>query len=168
MGRTTRRRRVEPTDEWEQLALLCRWPAQRAHEEIPPLMLFGSSVAERASETGTPERTLYRRVGRFEEEGVEGLFGSEHARRKTLPPAMRRLIVDRARPSAGPSTPLSTPTRSPTLQRALRQAPRPQDGAQGSRGRAHLLRFVRRFAPYREIPEGPERRLAVVALHAEG
>ncbi len=80
MGRTTRRRRVEPTDEWEQLALLCRWPAQRAHEEIPPLMLFGSSVAERASETGTPERTLYRRVGRFEEEGVEGLFGSEHAR----------------------------------------------------------------------------------------
>jgi len=94
MGRTTRRRRVEPTDDWEQLALLCRRPEQRAHEEIRPLTLFGSPVAERASETGTPERMLYRRVGCFEEEGVEGLFGSEHARRKRFPPAIRRNIVD--------------------------------------------------------------------------
>lgn len=30
------------------------------------------------------------------------------------------------------------------------------------------LRFVRRFPPYHEMPEGPERRLAVVALHTEG
>ena len=30
------------------------------------------------------------------------------------------------------------------------------------------LRFVRRFPPYGEIAEGRERRLAVVALHAEG
>jgi len=30
----TRRRRIEPTDEWEQLALLCRWPEQLAYEEI--------------------------------------------------------------------------------------------------------------------------------------
>ncbi len=32
MGKT-RRRRVEPTDDWEQLALLCRWPEQAAYEE---------------------------------------------------------------------------------------------------------------------------------------
>ncbi len=94
MGGRRRRRRVEPTDDWEQLALLCRWPEQRAYEEIRPLTLFGSSVAERASETGTPERTLYRRLGCFEAEGMEGLFGSEAARRKRLPPALRRLIVD--------------------------------------------------------------------------
>jgi len=46
----TKRRRVAPTDEWEQLALLCRWPEQLAYEEIRPLVLFGSWVAERAEE----------------------------------------------------------------------------------------------------------------------
>ena len=59
-----RRSRVEPTDEWEQLALLCGWPEQLAYEEIRPLTLFGASVAERAVETGAGERTLYRRLGR--------------------------------------------------------------------------------------------------------
>jgi hypothetical protein len=34
MGRTTRRRRVEPTDEWEQLALLCRWRVETATGEL--------------------------------------------------------------------------------------------------------------------------------------
>ena len=37
--------------------------------------MFGSSVAQRASETGTPERTLYRRMDHFEAEGMEALFG---------------------------------------------------------------------------------------------
>ena len=31
---TRRRRRIEPTDEWEQLKLLCLWPEQLAYEEI--------------------------------------------------------------------------------------------------------------------------------------
>ena len=48
MGRRRRRSRIEPTEEWEQLALLCRWPEQLAYEEIRPLTLFGASVAERA------------------------------------------------------------------------------------------------------------------------
>jgi hypothetical protein len=39
----TRRSRVEPTDEWEQLRLLGRWPEQLAYEEIPPTVLFGST-----------------------------------------------------------------------------------------------------------------------------
>lgn len=56
MGGRRRRERVEPTEEWEQLALLCRWPEQLAYEEIRPLTLFGVSVAERARETGTAER----------------------------------------------------------------------------------------------------------------
>lgn len=29
-----RRRRVEPTDDWKQLKLLCLWPEQLAYEEI--------------------------------------------------------------------------------------------------------------------------------------
>jgi putative transposase len=165
MGSTARRRRVEPTDEWEQLALLCLWPEQRAYEEIRPLTLFGSSVADRSRETGTAERTLYRRLGRFEEEGMESLFGAETARRrKRLPPSMRRLIVDLKadHPGLNPNEIANAcyvrfgrrPDRK-TVARVLEDEPIP-------------LRIVRRFPPYHEIPEARERRLAVVALHAEG
>jgi hypothetical protein len=66
----TRRRRVEPTDEWEQLKLLCRWPEQLAYEEIRPTVLFGSSVRDWAEETGSSERTLYRKAARFDREGI--------------------------------------------------------------------------------------------------
>ena len=44
---------------------LFEWPEQQEYEELRPLVLFGDSVAERSRETGTPERTLYRRVERF-------------------------------------------------------------------------------------------------------
>ena len=77
MGGRRRRSGVEPTENWEQLALLCKWPEQLAYEEIRPLTLFGASVVERASETGSAKRTLYRRLGRFEKEGMEDLFGTE-------------------------------------------------------------------------------------------
>ena len=70
-----RRRRVEPTDEWEQIELLCGWPEQVRYEEIRPLVLFGSPTAARAGEVGSSERTLYRRAGRFDSEGMESLFG---------------------------------------------------------------------------------------------
>jgi hypothetical protein len=106
MGGRGRRSRVEQTDEREQLALLCRWPEQLAHEEIRPLTLFGASVPQRSRETGSAELTLYRRVGRFEEEGMESLFGSGAAQRRRLPPAMRRLAS-----TSRPSTPASIPTR---------------------------------------------------------
>ncbi len=77
----TRRRRVEPTDEWEQLKLLCRWPEQLAYEEIRPTVLFGSSVRDRAEETGSSERTLYRKAARFDREGIDSLFNSAGAKR---------------------------------------------------------------------------------------
>jgi len=164
MGERRRRSRVDPTDDWEQLKLLCVWPEQLAYEEIRPLTLFGSSVPERARETGAGERTLYRRLARFEEEGVEALFGSEHARRKRLPPAMRRLVVDLKadHPGFNPNEIANAcyvrfgrrPDRK-TVARVLEEEPIP-------------LRMVRRFPPYHEMPEGRERRLAVVALHAEG
>jgi hypothetical protein len=34
MESSQRRRRVEPTDEWEQIELLCGWPEQRDNELI--------------------------------------------------------------------------------------------------------------------------------------
>ena len=56
----TRRQRVEPSDDWEQLQLLSRFPERITYELIRPVVLFGHSPAERARETGTPECTLYR------------------------------------------------------------------------------------------------------------
>jgi hypothetical protein len=96
MGERRRRSRVEPTAElrWEQLQILCAWPEQLAYEEILPLTLLGSPVPGRARETGVGERTLYRRLARFEAEGMESFFGSEKARRRRLPPTMWRLVVD--------------------------------------------------------------------------
>src|SRR5215211_7497944 len=98
MGRArmggTRRRRVEPTDGWEQLKLLCRWPEQLAYEEIRPTVLFGSSVRDRAEETGSSERMLYRKAARFDREGIDSLFDSAGAKRRELPPVVRRMIVE--------------------------------------------------------------------------
>jgi putative transposase len=161
---TRRRRRIEPTDEWEQLKLLCLWPEQLAYEEIRPTALFGVPVAERAEQTGSSERTLYRKVSRFEAEGVDSLFASEGAKRRGLPPAMRRLVVDLK--AEHPALNLSEIARicyarfgrrpdERTVRRVLEEEPLP-------------LRVIRRYPPFHEIPEARERRAAVVALHAEG
>lgn len=160
------RRRVEPTDDWEEIELLCGWPEQRDYELIRPLVLFGSPAAERASKIGaTSERTLQRRASRFEAEGMESLFGSDHARRRRLPPAIRRLIMDLKAEHPGfnlneiANAVYVRFGRRPdhkTVRRVLEEDPIP-------------LRFVRRYPPYHEIPEGRrERRATVVALHADG
>jgi putative transposase len=91
MGRS-KRRKVEPTDDWELLLPLFEWPEQQAYEEIRPMVLFGSPVTERARETGTPKRTMYRRIERFERDGMMSLFASgpstARAKRKGLEPAL--------------------------------------------------------------------------------
>ena len=125
---------------------------------------FGSPAAERAEQTGSSERTLHRKAARFDEEGVESLFDARSARRRRLPPALRRLIVD----LKAEYPPLSlgeiaricyvSTGRRPgkhTVGRVLAEEPAP-------------LRMLRRFDPYHEIGEPKERRRAIVALHAEG
>lgn len=89
-----RRPRVEPTDDWQELLPLFWWPEQLEYERLRQPVLFGSSVAERAEETGVSERTLQRRIQSFETEGMEGLFEAETAKRRRLPPNIRRLVVD--------------------------------------------------------------------------
>jgi putative transposase len=159
------RRRVEPTEDWEQIELLCAWPEQREYELLRPSVLFGSPASERAKETGAvSERTLQRRVVRFEAEGMESLFASEAAKRRDLPPAVRRLVVDLKAeyPGFNPNEIANAcyvcfgrRTARKTVKRMLAEEPLP-------------LRFVRRFPPYHETPGPAERRRAVVALHAEG
>jgi putative transposase len=164
-ARRRNRRRVEPTDEWEALVPLFLWPEQENDEVIRPLVLFGSSVAERAKETGTSSRTLYRRMDLFEIEGMESLFDSEPAnRRRRLPPAIRRLIVEVK--AEYPRLNLNEIAnivyvcfgRRPdprSVRRVLEEEPIP-------------LKILKRFAPYHETPEPTERRKAIVKLHAEG
>jgi transposase-like protein len=159
------RRRVEPTDEWEQIELLCGWPEQRDYELIRPLVLFGAPADGRSQETGASSgRTLRRKVARFEAEGMESLFGSEAAKRKRLPSAVRRLVVDLKAeyPGFNPNEISRVcyvrfgrrPARK-TVKRVLAEEPVP-------------LRFMRRFPPYHEIPVRRDARAAVVALHADG
>jgi putative transposase len=160
-----RRSRVEPTDEWEQIELLCGWPEQRDYELIRPLVLFGAPADRRSEETAASSgRTLRRRTARLEAEGMETLFGSETARRRRLPPVMRRLVVDlkAEHPALNPNEISRVcyvrfgrrPARK-TVKRVLAEEPM-------------ALRFVRRFPPYHEIPERRDRRAAVVALHSDG
>lgn len=90
MSTRRRRKRVQPTDDWEELLPLFLWPEQEGYETIRPLVLFGDPVAERAERTGVPERTLYRTTERFEAEEMESLFAAEPAKQRRLPPAVRR------------------------------------------------------------------------------
>ena len=89
-----KRPQIEPTEDFQQILPLCWWPEQVEYERMRQPVLFGSSVAERAKETGVSESTLRRRIGRFEDEGMEGLFATEKAKRRKLPSNIRRLIVD--------------------------------------------------------------------------
>ncbi len=164
MSARRRRRRIEPTEEWEGLLPLFEWPKQENYEVIRPLVLFGSSVAGRAKETGVSERSLYRRVDRFEAEGMESLFDSGKAKRRRLPPAMRRFIVElkaehpRLNTSEMANIVYVRFGRRPdarTIGRVLDEYPLP-------------LKILKRFAAYHETPEPRERRMAIVKLHAEG
>jgi hypothetical protein len=72
MESSQRSRRVEPTDEWEQIELLCGWPEQRDYELIRPMVLFGAPADGRSQETGESSgRTLRRKATRFEAEGMD-------------------------------------------------------------------------------------------------
>jgi len=160
-----RRRRVEPTEEWDQIELLLKWPEQREYELLRPIVVFGGSVAGRARETeAASERTLRRKANLFDEDGMASLFGSEPAKFQRLPPAMRRLIVDRK--AEYPAFSLGEVARicyvafgrrpsKHTVKRVLEEGPTP-------------LMPVRRYPPYHEMAAGEERRRAVVELHADG
>ena len=167
MGRRGRRK-VEPTDDWELLLPLFEWPEQQAYELLRPMVLFGGSVSERAAETGTPERTMYRRVERFERGGMLSLFATdpatERAKRRGLEPAIRRMIVDlKAEHPALNGNEIAnivyvrTGRRlgDHTASRVLSEEVVP-------------LKLSRLFESYHETKESRDRRGAVVALHLDG
>ena len=90
-----KRQTVEATDDWQQLQLLVKFPEQPACEQFRPVVLFGRSVAERAMQTATPQRTLYRQVDRFAREGMRSLFGPENVEKhRWLPEQLRSAILE--------------------------------------------------------------------------
>jgi len=89
-----KRPRIEHTEDFQEILPLCWWPEQVEYERIRQPVLFGDPVVERAEQTGVSESTLRRRIESFEAEGMEGLIASDTARKRKLPPNIRRLIVD--------------------------------------------------------------------------
>jgi putative transposase len=159
-----RRERREPTDDWNQLVLLFEWPEQKAYEEIRPLVLFGGSVADRSRETGTPERTMYRKVERFEKDGPRGLFSTEGAKRQVLPPAIRRMIVDlKAEHPALNNNEIGNIVYVRTGRRLGKHTP-----ARILAEEFVPLKLSRLFEPYHKTEDVREARGAVVELHLDG
>lgn len=162
-----RRRKVEHTDDWQELLPLFDWPEQEAYEELRPLVLFGDSVAERTRETGTPERTMYRRIERFEKDGMLSLFGSdpaEEAKRRGLEPAIRRMIVElKAEHPALNNNEIRNIVYVRTGRRLGKHT-----AARVISEEVVPLKLSRLFEPYHEVPSRKEAREAVVTLHLDG
>ena len=159
-----KRQGVRPTHDWELLLPLFEWPEQERYEEIRPLVLFDVAVAERAAEVGTSASTLYRRLDRFAEDGMEGLFDAPTAKRKRLPPSVRRLIVDlKAEYPAFNLNEIANVVRAcfgrkpdvRSVARVLDEEPMP-------------LKMVRRYPPYHGVGDVREARSAIVALRLDG
>ncbi|MDP8899920.1 MAG: helix-turn-helix domain-containing protein [Actinomycetota bacterium] len=160
----SKRKGVRPTHEWELLLPLFEWPEQERYEEIRPMVLFDVAVAERAAEVGVSASTLYRRLDRFAEDGMESLFGAPTAKRRRLPPAVRRLILDlKAEYPAFNLNEIANVVRAcfgrkpdvRSVGRVLDEEPLP-------------LRIVRNYPPYHETEDPREGRAAIVELRLSG
>ena len=79
-----KRQQLSPTENWQQLELLFISAEQRTYELIRPVVLFGMPPKERAQQTGTAERTVYRHVQRFAATGMRSVFAADPA-----PPTVR-------------------------------------------------------------------------------
>jgi len=162
------RQRVVPTDDWQQIQLLTDWPEQLAYELIRPVVLFGQVMAQRALETATSERTIRRKVTRFDTSGMASLFpeapGAERLNKRELPQELRQLLVDlKAEYPAFRPNELATICYISTGRR-----PSPHTVQRILQSDLPLQRLTRRFPRYSEIADPVERRSAIVRLHAEG
>ena len=159
-----RRQPIPPTDDWQQLELLTNVPEQLTYELIRPVVLFGRSPAERARQTGTPQRTLYRQAARFDADGMASLFAPFATRSPVVPAVIREAIrtLKAEYPAFRPhelaticATRFGHRPSAHTVKRVLAEAPLP-------------LTAQRRFPPYHQIADPAERRLAIIRLHSEG
>ena len=87
-----RRERREPTHDWQEIQQQTLWPEQEWYEKLRPMLLFGQTVASRAKETGTSERTLHYKADQFEQEGMVSRFLTNGHRRPFRLGAISRKI----------------------------------------------------------------------------
>ena len=144
--------------------LLLRWQEQKEYERIRPLVLFGEPVPDRALGTGTSERTLYRRSAAFRDEGMASLFSTPKAKRRVLPPAIRRKIVD----LKAEHPPLSLEEIANICGAFFGRRPDGHTVKAVLEESAIPRKLVRRFEPYHEVENVEVSSEAVVALHREG
>ena len=161
------RPRRDPTDDWVQIRLLAASPEQETYELLRPVVLFGQPPAARARDTGVPERTLRRKVARFDAHGMRSLFELDPppaTDRRRLPPAVRRTILELK--AEYPAFGLRE------IARICRERfERPVSHHAVERVLAHeSLPIVppRRFRRYHEIADPIARRRAVVTLLLDG
>ena len=162
------RPRRDPTDAWDQLRLLVTSPEQETYELLRPIVLFGQPIPARARETGVPERTVRRRVDRFDAIGMRSLFADlrdPQPDRRRLPVEIRRAIVSlkAEHPAFGLreiaaicQERFDRPVSHHTVKLVLTSEPLP------------LRALLRRFAHYHEIGDPVARRRAVVTLYLDG
>src|SRR6266536_2197702 len=78
----------------QQLQFQLDWPEQTRYELIRPVVVFGSAPVERSKQTGVSASTIYRKVSRFDESGMQSLFEAEPVEdKRALPVALRQAIV---------------------------------------------------------------------------
>ena len=167
MVRASRPRR-QPTDEWDQLRLLVRSPEQATYELVRPIVLFGQPIPARARETAVPERTLRRKVARFDARGMRSLFDVDAlappTARRLLPSDVRRAIVElKAEYPPFGLREIATicrhrfdrPVSHHSVRAVLASEPLP-------------IRPPRRFPRYHETADPVARRRAVVTLYLDG
>jgi putative transposase len=150
---------------WQQLELRLTFPEQRVYELIRPVVLYSQSPAQRAGETGTPERTLYRQVERFRQGGMRGLCPPDTLQPpNTLPADLKALILDLKvehpplRVNQIATICYARTGRRPddkTIKRVLTENELPH-------------RPSRRFPLYHQITDPAERRATIIRLHFEG
>src|SRR4051794_27010811 len=156
---------LEPTDDWEQLQFQLDWLEQQRYELIRPVVVFGSAPVERAEQTGVSARTIYRRVERFDQLGMQSLLEAEPSEdNRQLPQVIRQAIVQ-----LKVEYPAFRPNELATIcEVRFERRPSPHTIKKILATEPRLAEVVRRFPRYAEMADAVERRGAIVRLHAEG
>src|SRR5918999_1615653 len=161
------RPRRQPTDDWQQLRLIVASPAQASYELLRPIVLFGQPPAERAHQTGVSERTLRRKVARFEATGMRALLEPDP------PPTADRRVLPLGTPNAivelkAEYPPLSLREIAAICRARFDRAVSHHTVKQVWDAEPLPLHPPRRLPRYRDIPDPVRRRKAIVDLFAEG
>ena len=119
---------------------------------------------ERAAEVGVSESTLRRNIEGFQTYGIDSLYSTEKARRKQLPPAIRRLIVD----LKAEYPPFNLNEISNIVHACFGRKPDVRSVRKVLDEEPVPLKIVRNYPPYHEMEDVREGRAAIVELRLSG